>query len=350
MLSSAHLVPLVLAALLLRCGPWADDRVDEHGDEGESVASESESSESESRESESSESESSESESSESESSESETTGDWGEDSRLVGIAWHVAQQEEHVLNLDPFTGELAFVGALPDQYNVYAQGISAYDPLTRQMFQKSLNLLVIDSDSGTLSNVLIAGSLVGVDSAGEGRLLGIADGHVVEIDASMGTITSLAALPEQFDAFAQGGVVFDPTTDQLYVQAAPQSLLVVDASTGALAFSTQLQLGDFTSCGNLQVNAAGELIGLAGTADARVHVARVDLPVGTVHSLTELPPQYSAYYQGQSAIDRSRDRMIQLLPTNAVLVIDASDGSLISGTQIELGPYVNFSNVEVVF
>lgn len=156
---------------------------------------------------------------------------------------------------IDPDTGSVTALAALPADIQGIAQGTGAIDRATNRIFAVTgeQRLLVLDAGTGALQGdvplLLGDGGGVGelvVNNAGE--LVALrnnfpASWDVVRIDPPTGALTPLSQLAPE-PGFAQGQALHDPAVDHMLLLAADQALLVVDAGTGELLASTPIALG----------------------------------------------------------------------------------------------------------
>lgn len=183
------------------------------------------------------------------------------------------------------------------------------------------------------------AGALVGLST-----VAGTEQWHVVTVDADTGVVASLAALPP-FGGLSQGNGAYDPATDRMFEVTGDGRLLVIDAGTGALVDSVALAAG----VGELEVNAAGELVGLTqGDGEGQWVVVRVEPQTGELTALAALPPQ-AGIVQGVGGFDPGLDRMFVQGDGAVVLGIDAATGALASTTTIVAGTHDAILNPELV-
>jgi hypothetical protein len=205
-------------------------------------------------------------------------------------------------------------------------------------------------STTGVTSAVGAGGSL-----AGAGKLRGISwNGAAmresfVELDPATGVLTSLGVLPPQYTTFAQGTDAFDPASNHLFEITGDNVLLVLDAATGALVSAPPLVLGSLLGVMNLEVNNAGELVGLAVPAPSTPwHLVKVNPTTGAVTSISALPPQYSSFGQGIGAFDPATNHLFELTGQNTLLVLDGATGAVVNAAPIVLGGLNGVINLQV--
>jgi hypothetical protein len=279
--------------------------------------------------------------------------------SRVIGLGFVQATQVWDTVELDLATGELTVLDTLPASIQSIQQGIGAFDPATRRIFQISgdNNLFTLDGDSGAFLGVtpLQSGELssvgnLAVNNAGE--LVGLAFGgtfHTVTIDPDTGAVTPLAALPPGIESLTQGNTAFDPASNRIFELTGDDHLLVIDAATGVLVGDTVVMPVGPSGLLELAVNNAGELMGLTTPlSPGPWDVVRVDPLTGlaTVQGQLSTP---GGIVQGQTIHDPALDRMFVMTSDDRLHEIDASTGAELSTTLILPGNHVGLFNPELV-
>jgi hypothetical protein len=282
---------------------------------------------------------------------------------RLVAFGWDPVASVWSSVHIDVSTGTLESLLTLPSQYDSFGQGIGTYEHVTNQIFELTGNntLIGIDAATGALNSVvpLTLNNYSGVNNLEVnigGDVIGFAwnptAAHfdVVQIDVLTGALDSLAALPVQYDSMAQGTGAFDPLSNQIFEIASNNTLLVVDAVSGALNKAVPIVLNGYSDVVNLEVNNAGELIGFTWDPNAlEFKVVRIDTVSGALVPLASLPKQYGGLAQGTGAFDPYANRIFEMADNNMLLTIDAASGALLDATPLVLGGYSGITNMEYV-
>lgn len=166
------------------------------------------------------------------------------------------------------------------------------------------------------------------------GRLIGLGavegDNHwnIVELDRFTGELTVLAALPDSIGSITQGSGAFDPATRRIFHPTGDGRLLVVDGDSGGFLGAPTLTPDEFSFVMNLEINNAGELVGLSTAAPT--HTVTIDLDTGVVTPLAALPLALADIQEGTGAFDHATNRMFQLTGDRNLLTIDANTGALL--------------------
>ncbi len=284
------------------------------------------------------------------------STGD-GHRARLIGLAFVADTQVCDVVELDRDTAELTVLTALPPSITSIGQGVGAFDPATRRIYQTTGDgrLLALDADTGQFiaAPALAPAGLAGVvnlelNNAGELMALVLGDQlRTVRIDPDTGVVTPLAALPAHLGSISLGTGAHDPATDRMIQLSGDGNLVVIDAGSGDL-------LGEVlvTPPGGLielAFDNAGALVGLTvQNFPEPWEFSRVDPLTGVVTKLSELPGPVS-FIQGQIVHDPAVDQMILLTGESTLVVIDPNTGELLANKPIVTGEHVAFFNPEVV-
>ncbi len=255
----------------------------------------------------------------------------------LVGINW--TGTEWQTARLDPVTGNLTVLAALSVPAG-FAQGFSAYDPITKHVYEfgGDSRVYTIDGVTGALlGSALSESNVYNPKVNGTGQIVVLHyNGTAAEtatLDPTTGALSSLAPLP--YSSFGQAECAVDSKTNRIY-QFGPNIVLTIDGTTGAmLAVATPTQ--EFDSA---IVNDAGALIGIDYPAQA---IGRMDPTTGAI---TSLAPFSYGVAQGIRTYDPCSNR-IYLFADSTLYTVDGTTGALLSTVTM---PQQNFTNVEAVW
>ncbi len=244
------------------------------------------------------------------------------------------------VARLDPATGDLTVLTELSTAGKSFAQGFSAYDPLSKHIYEfGDAGIYTIDGPTGAVLNVVgfdfNAVYNPKVNAAGQIIVVHMVPGTTGEtaiLDPETGALTSLAPLP--YDSFAQGEGAVDVEANRIH-QFADNLVVTVDGATGeALADVSTVEFY------NPIVNSAGQLIGI----DDHAHqIGRVDPMTGAI---THLAPFSGSAGQGIRTYDPCTDRIYEI-GNFTLYTFDGTTGALLSTLTM---PQQNFTNFEAVY
>lgn len=177
----------------------------------------------------------------------------------LVGLIPDTPQ----LVKIDPDTGAVTPLPALPEGLGAIDEGTGAFDPATNHLFALTdeRHLLEIDADDGSLvGDVLLAQTVADVRDLtinNDGELVGLGTPASagpwlsVRVDPSTGIVTSLGELSGG-SAFLHGQCIHDPAVDHMFLLTTEPNLLTIDADNGELVAVTPVSLGDHLVFANI--------------------------------------------------------------------------------------------------
>jgi hypothetical protein len=174
----------------------------------------------------------------------------------VLGHAWDTGLSREHIVKLDPVTGTVTSLGTLPPAHTAFTGAL--YDHAADRLYTFSnqgtdISILTFEANGSYLgASPLTMGpyvNLVGATVNGAGEIIGLVwDGpnsleHVVKVDPSSGTITSLDTLPPDRTTFSIAKGVFHAGSNRIYMldSEAPAEVFAIDASSGVFLGATPL-------------------------------------------------------------------------------------------------------------
>jgi hypothetical protein len=157
-----------------------------------------------------------------------------------------------------------------------------------------------------------------------------------VTLDLATGELIVLDTLPASIESIRAGTGAFDPATRRIFqLTYEADHIFTIDGDSGKFIGVAPLQAGDLSIVGNLEVNNAGELVGLA-VDDATIHTLRFDPATGALTPLATLPPGLGTPIEGTGAFEPATNRMFAVTMEKQLLMIDAATGTLVNSSPMK--------------
>jgi hypothetical protein len=278
---------------------------------------------------------------------------------KIYGVFYDPVGQLEHVTTIDPDSGDVESIGALPATYQFFDDCIASeqgrfYIRSFPENSPVSGVLLVVDAPSGTLLNAtamtppppLTSLQPIGINSAGQTRAIAwdpnVPIEHMLDLDTATGVTTDLGTLPATYQEF--GETVFDHPANRMYLHSG-ETMLTFDGGSGALLGAAPIAISPLANGNYLAANANG-IFGFAWDASAGLQrIVKLNPATGVGVAVDTLPAAFTNFETASnySTIDTSTNRILVLDGEGPrIHKLNASTGAYLGQTPLQLNGFVN--------